>query len=190
MAREIPGLAVAVATAGAVMVYAGLRGTSVVQALRDVVSGAPPAVPTRSAGLDDTAAPQGVVSSGPVIIGARLVAEAMKNKGDRYSQARRWEPGYSDCSSFVGKALKQMGLTPPGASITWNYLAWSDAFKVDRSKVVAGDLAVNATHMVLITSATHAIGQQNPSVNVQEDTIEHLMAGTGSFVCLRLRGTN
>lgn len=187
MAREISGTAVAVAIGGAVLIYAGLRGSTPLQALRDVTSGRPPAVRTGTADLDPSLERAGHLSGralgGP---GARLVAAAEQFTGDRYSQVRRWQVGWSDCSSFVGKSLKAVGITPPGASICVNYLTWRGARKVARSEVTTGDLIVNAAHMVLATSNTHAVGQQNPRDNVQRDKIESLMWGTGPFVCLRV----
>jgi cell wall-associated NlpC family hydrolase len=192
---QISGTAVAVATAGAVLIYAGFRGLNPLQALREVASGRLTPLPAGSAGLDTSpgaATPTGSSSGGgglvgvTAIIGARLVAEAQKNIRDRYSIPNRWQPGYSDCSSFVGKALKQMGIKPPGASVTGSYMAWSGARKVARADVIAGDLCCNLTHVIIATSNTDGIGQQNSRDNVKTGKIESLMFGTGSFTCLRI----
>ena len=40
----------------------------------------------------------------------RFITAAMKYKGDKYSQPRRMERGYSDCSSLIYKALRDSGL--------------------------------------------------------------------------------
>ena len=40
----------------------------------------------------------------------KFIAAAMKYKGDKYSQPRRMERGYSDCSSLIYKALRDAGL--------------------------------------------------------------------------------
>jgi cell wall-associated NlpC family hydrolase len=193
---QISGTAVAVATAGAVLIYAGFRGLNPLQAVREVASGRLSPLPETSAGLDTSAAaPTGIVSAATSgvgaaatqsVVGGRLVAEAMKNAGDRYSMLRRWSPGYSDCSSFVGKALRQMGITPPAASVTGSYLAWGGARKIDRSSVAIGDLIVNTNHMIIATSNTDGIGQQNSRDNVKTGKIESLMWGTGTFTCLRI----
>lgn len=201
---QISGTAVAVATAGAVLIYAGFRGQSPLQSLREIASGRLTALPVGSAGLDDqlsaaiaTGSSAGIVSSGVFGVGASaaaaaqiglIVSAAQRNSGDRYSIAKRWQPGYSDCSSFVGKALRAAGIEPPGASVTGSYLAWSKARKVARADVRAGDIIVNATHVILATSNTDGIGQQNSRDNVKTGKIENLMWGTGSFVCLRITG--
>jgi hypothetical protein len=106
--------------------------------------------------------------------------------GDHYSQARRWDTGYSDCSSFVGKGLRSIGITPPGASVTGSYLTWGQLRTVPRSEVGAGDLCVNAGHMIVATSNSDGIGQQNSRSNVRRGPIESLMPGP--FTCLRYVG--
>ena len=40
----------------------------------------------------------------------KFISSAMKYKGDKYSQPRRMERGYSDCSSLIYKALRDAGL--------------------------------------------------------------------------------
>lgn len=193
MARQISGTAVALATGGAVLIYAGFRGVNPLKALRDVASGAPPPLKTGGAGLDTTAGQVSGVGAAvgavlPSLTGSALVAAAARHMNERYSQVRRWEAGYSDCSSFVGKCLKDVGIPPPAFSVCVSYLSWSKAKKISRSQLAAGDLCVNPTHMVLATSANSAIGQQNPRDNVRTGTPEGLMAGTGAFVCLRIGG--
>lgn len=198
----ISGVGVALATAGGVLVYAGLRGESPLVALRDIASGKPPALSAVSgapgqvgaaagsaaaAGLAAASAARGVgagsLSGLPNVLASQF-------GGDRYSQARRWDPGFSDCSSFVGKGLKAMGITPPGASVTTDYLAWTALGKIDRSQVGPGDLLVSTSHMACAIDVNTAIGQQNPRRNVRVGPIESdIMFGTGSFLCLRYLGT-
>ena len=118
-----------------------------------------------------------------------LPRAALAFKDDQYSQAKRWQAGYSDCSSFVGKALKKIGITPPGGSTTWSYLSSPQWKKIARSKARAGDLAVNATHMAIFIDNTTGIGQQNARRNVQSGPIGELMSGTGGYTCLRYVGS-
>lgn len=197
MAAGVSGTAVAVLTAGAVLAYAGFTDQNPLQALRSITSGNP--APVGSSRVDAASLPSGTAAaavSGALDAaslraasgaGAPLVAAASRRRGERYSQARRWSDGFSDCSSFVGKAFKDIGVAPPPLSTTWTYLAWPKLSKVDRSAVGAGDLCVNTTHMIICVDARIGIGQQNTRDNVQVDTIEELMAGTGTFVCLRYR---
>lgn len=116
-----------------------------------------------------------------------LVAACEKYAGDKYSQARRWSNGYSDCSSFVGKGMKALGQNP-GVSTTLTYLASSKWYKISASEAGAGDIAVNAAHMVLVTGKGTAIGQQNSRRNVQRGTVSDLMANSGSYIYKRYRG--
>lgn len=47
-----------------------------------------------------------------------FIKEAMRYRGDIYSQAKRLEKGYSDCSSIIQKAGANMGLWPLGQAVT------------------------------------------------------------------------
>lgn len=116
-----------------------------------------------------------------------LVAAVQQFKGDRYSQAQRWANGYSDCSSFVGKGMKALGIDP-GSSTTLSYLASTRWSQVSRSQIGPGDIAVNSVHMIVITGPDTGIGQENTRSNVQEGTIENLMSGTGSYIFKRYQG--
>lgn len=201
---QISSLHLAVAAGGGVLIYAALRGVSPLQALRDVTSGAPPAVSTSGkviAGADGTADPSYVPEGSGTVpwkgvykiskVGAlyqtpgALVAAANVHASEKYSKAQRWQRGYSDCSSFVGKALMDIGITPPGSSTTGDYLASAQWVRVSAPK--GGDIAVNAQHMVLCTDGSHGIGQQNPRRNVQRDTLDNLMANSGSWEIRRYK---
>lgn len=116
-----------------------------------------------------------------------LVQAVQAYKGDKYSQARRWSKGYSDCSSFVGKGMRKLG-HDMGASTTFTYLGSSKWITVPSSQAGAGDIAVNAAHMVLVTGPGTAIGQQNPRRNVQTGSISELMHGTGGYKIKRYKG--
>lgn len=193
MAGGISGTGVAVATMGGLLAYAGFRGVNPFQALREIASGSPQSITSAGAGFDTnlvgnwakTTVGNAVAVTGS---GAALVTALAKFSGDKYSQTKRWQNGFSDCSSFVGKGFKAIGITPPGSSTTWEYLAWKMTTKVSRAQVAPGDLVVNASHIVVVVDSTRAIGQENPSTNVRVDTIENLMYGTGSFTCLRYTG--
>lgn len=201
---QISSLHLAVAAGGGVLIYAALRGVSPVQALKDVTSGAPPAVSTSGkviTGADGAADPAytpGGSGSTPwkgvyrvSKVGAlyqtpgALIGAANTHASEKYSQDQRWARGHSDCSSFVGKALMDIGITPPGSSVTGDYLASGEWVRVSAPR--AGDVAVNAHHMVLCTDGSHGIGQQNPRSNVRRDTLDNLMANSGTWEIRRLR---
>lgn len=193
----ISGVAVALATAGGVLLYAGFQGQSPLVALKDITAGKTKALEPSKVSFtnDPTNLGQGVVPAswtGGVAgsaFGARLVAAAMTHRGEKYSQGRRWEQGYSDCSSFVGKALKDIGVTPPGGSVTGSYLAWGKLQTVSRDAIQAGDLLCGSGHIAIALSPTQAIGQQNGRQNVRVDTIDNIMWGQSGWRPRRYTGT-
>lgn len=178
----ISGIAVAVATCGALLVYAGYRDVNPIQALRDVASGKPPKVKSKDAGLKTSGASQAAYLPGGG--NSAVVAAAMKYRGDQYSQTRRHTRGYSDCSSFVSKAYEAAGIDPPSPDTTAGYYLSDRWKKIPLSQAKAGDIVVSATaatigaHMVLVTGPGMAIGQQNPGDDVETGRISDLMAGT------------
>src|SRR5688572_11803707 len=106
------------------------------KALREVASGKPMSVRNES-GVDPAAfASTSGVTGGTAQIdysdaveggGLPSLRRAVERyAGDKYSQPKRWQSGYSDCSSFVGKGLKLIGVKPPGNSTTTTYLLSKD----------------------------------------------------------------
>lgn len=194
------------AGAAALLMYAGFRGTDPLTALRDVATGQPAGLTqasvSREALYEGIAAP-GASSGGGGAGGATQASLSGVHGGphpefvqasaafynDKYSQPRRWQPGYSDCSSFVGKALKRAGVTPPGGSNTASYLVWRKATTIPRSQIGAGDFLVSGGHMALAISPTMAVGQQNGRQNVQIGPIDQIMSGQGGWVARRYTGS-
>jgi hypothetical protein len=196
----VPGIAVGMAGAAALLIYAGFQGTDPLTALRDVATGKPKGLKAKSGA--HTSLYEGIGGSGGTGGGAaqasltgisgphpEFVTAVSAYINDQYSQKRRWQPGYSDCSSIVGKALKDLGITPPGASTTFDYLAWRKLKPIPKSQIGAGDFLVSSGHMVTAITATTAIGQQNGNDDVQIGPISRLMWGQ-SWVALRYTGTS
>lgn len=189
----ISGLSVVLATAGGVLLYAGFQGLNPLQALKDITAGKTKALETRTVSFVNNPAASGGSSlglgtgagggiaqtstGGGSGIGGRIVAAAQQHAAEKYSQTRRWQTGYSDCSSFVGKALKDCGITPPGGSVTGSYLTWGQLKTVPKSQIQAGDLLCGSGHIAIATSPTTAIGQQNARQNVRQDSIASVMWG-------------
>ncbi|WP_371591268.1 hypothetical protein [Streptomyces sp. NBC_00470] len=199
----VPGIAVAMAGGAVLLMYAGYRGTDPLTALREVATGQPKGVTQASAtrealytGIDAPGGSGGGAGGGVTQAGLNVgagahpefVRAASRFQGDQYSQARRWQSGYSDCSSFVGKALKASGVTPPGGSTTGSYLVWRRCVTVPRSSIGAGDFLVSGGHMALAVSSSMAIGQQNARQNVEVGPIDQIMAGQGGWVARRYTG--
>jgi hypothetical protein len=166
---------------GAVFIYAGLRGVTPLQALRDAASGKPPPVVSRPTVITSLPSSSGLADRRR----ESVVAAAQKYVGDIYSQPRRRQPGYSDCSSFVDKALTDAGISPPFGpwANTANFRISPQWRTIPANQVWPGDIAISATHMVLITGrgGTSGIGQQRPGVNVRTGDMRTLF-GSQSFV--------
>lgn len=186
----VPGVAVALAAVGGVLLYAGFQGQNPVEALKDITAGKTKALePTSVTFTNDPTnlGQSGVIPAswtgggGSSDVGNRIAAAAVTHKNERYSQARRWQAGYSDCSSFVGKSLKDAGITPPGGSVTGSYLVWQKLKTVSKDAIQAGDILCSAGHVAIALSPTTAIGQQNGRQNVKVDTIENIMWGQPSW---------
>lgn len=181
----IPGLATAFAVAGGILVYAGFRNVSPVAALREVSGGKPAPVANTGTTLGETVgnlAAGGGVGLGAAAAGAAaggaVLTAAQKYAGDKYSQVRRTQPGWSDCSSFCDKVLTDIGIPPPVKwASTANYRISGEWQTIPLSQARPGDIAVNSHHMVLITGAggATAIGQQNPRVNVRTGSVNQLI---------------
>lgn len=192
----VSGLGVAIATGGALLIYAGIRDVNPLTALRDVASGSPTPVASHSAGYS----PSGTGTNGDFswqksgiqlpkgAAFAPLVQAVWTYKGDVYSQGKRWQAGFSDCSSFVGKGFKALGIAPPGGSVTTDYLRWNQLQKIGASQATAGDLVISVTHMAVITAPGQAIGQQSPKNNVRTGKVADIMFGTGTYGYYRYVG--
>lgn len=181
----ISGLAVAFATAGGILVYAGFKGMSPVGALRDVSGGKPTGVTAQSTDLGAFQTAFGEAVAGVAATGG-VLNTAGKYMNDKYSQLKRTQEGFSDCSSFCDKILRDMGIPPPTKwAATANFRVSPNWVNVPLSQTKAGDIAINSHHMVMITAAggTAAIGQQNPRVNVRTGTVKDLMSN--DYVCKR-----
>lgn len=116
-----------------------------------------------------------------------LLDACLQNSNDKYSQARRWQKGYSDCSSWIGKGMKILGKNP-GGSTTLTFLASKDWITIPKSQAGRGDIAVNSAHCVVLSGPNAAVGQQRPGRNVQLGTLTDLMSGTGTYVIKRYKG--
>jgi len=192
----ISGVAVALASAGGVLLYAGFQGQSPLAALKDITGGKTKSLMpgTVSFTNDPSNLGQGGTTalavdwsgaSGP---GGMIAAAAMSHRDEKYSQAKRWQPGFSDCSSFVGKSLKDAGITPPGGSTTISYRTWTKLKNVPRDAIQAGDILSGPGHVAIALDSQRAIGQQNTRQNVRIDGIDNIMYGQVGWVARRYVG--
>jgi hypothetical protein len=192
---NVPAGTVLLVAAGGVLLYAGFTSQNPLAALKSVSTGKPSYVRDES-GVDPASFASTSGSTGGVAQvgyvetatggGLPSLPRAVERfAGDRYSQAQRWANGYSDCSSFVGKGLKVLGVKPPAGSTTASYLASREWRQVKSGDVQAGDLAISANHVIVCYGNGYAIGQQNRRSNVQRGKVGDLMYGNKPFIYLR-----
>lgn len=192
---SIPAGTVLLVATGGVLIYAGFTNNNPLTALKEVASGKPSTV-RNTPGVDsaDYSSTSGVTGGGIADISfadasgqglAALPKAAEQYAGDRYSKPKRNVKGYSDCSSFVGKALKLIGVKPPAGSTTASYLASKQWKRVTAGNVQAGDLAIALNHVVICYGNGYAIGQQNSRSNVQRGKVDDLMIGNKPYIFLR-----
>jgi cell wall-associated NlpC family hydrolase len=191
---------VALATTGALLVWSGLANSSPLSTIHGVFSGNPPTLNTPgAAGAStqgaDVAAVASTLAASSVpgqTNGSNIVNAAMSFKSDQYSQARRNDSGYSDCSSFVSKALLAAGITPcnwTGGNYptTVSYHAWSAMKGIpSASQAQAGDILLSFGHIAIVIDQNTAIGQENPAINVQVGSWSSIMALTGTYGIYRV----
>lgn len=184
--KGLSGIAVGALSVGTLLAYAGFRGVSPLQALKDVMSGSPLGVSKEGGtyGLGAGKALGGII--GDVLSGSEFVVTtaAQQFKGDIYSQSDRTKPGHSDCSSFVAKAFRTAGHTDIGASWTTDsFLASSKFRRIPAAQAHAADVVVSAqnsgsAHMVLMLTDKEAIGQQRTGVNVKTGSVDTLFSAS------------
>lgn len=187
----VSGLAVGLTAGGALLIFAGVRGISPADALREVASGKtePLSVPAR---LDDSVGGGGITyasSEGAAGTHPEIADGTSRYRGDKYSQAKRNQAGYSDCSSFTAKAMRAAGIEVSNLTTT-GFMAWSAMKRISKDEIARGDLLINHTHMAIAISGTQAIGQQNPRRNVATGSFEAIMMNTGPWSAYRYTGAS
>lgn len=147
----LSGKAVALAAAGGLLVYAGLRGETPLDSLREVLTGKPGPIPEGKpvtvsefgGGTFEDAAPAASGTAGK----AAQIATQQVGKPYRWGATG---PGAFDCSGLIVYAYRQAGANMP------RY--WSGAFltssmfrKISRGDVAAGDVCWKPGHVALAT---------------------------------------
>lgn len=175
----VSGTAVAATAAGALLIWSGLKGASVSQALRSVLSGKKPSAANVNpiSGAAEPGIPGGLGSLGSGS-GASIAADALQYQGAGYvwGGAPANGSGNWDCSSFCNWVIgHDEGLAIPGygagkyngsvhGPTTLVWLAWAGCTTVGHDGAVAqaGDLAIWQTHMGICTGPNEMISAQNP----------------------------
>ncbi len=195
----VSGIGVMMTSFGAILAYAAFTDQNPIEALKSIASGNPLAVSNigksygRLVPIDRTSSSDvdelidslpGATASFP-----ELVSGVSKYTHDIYSQSKRHQTGYSDCSSWVAKGMRAAGYDPPNPDTTYGFLRSKMWKKVSAKNAKKGDIVINSTHMVVYLGNGRGIGQQRTGVNVKTDAISNLFVGTGGgYVYLRYVG--
>lgn len=172
----VNGKGLAAMGVGAIFVWSGLKGWSVLGTVRDLVSGVKPNQPELLANT---------VSS---VTG--LAGVAQQYVGHAYSFGGA--PGTDgskpwDCSSFVNYVVSKTGRAIPGykagtydgsvhGPTTLQWAAWPGLVHIDRSQLQAGDIIIWAGHMGIAVDGSHLVSALNESEGTKVTGID----GTGT----------
>ena len=192
----INGRALTFAGLGAVFIWSGIKGWSLLGTLGDVVTGHRPSQSPNAALVDPNyVAP----SSGGTFIGpsvSNIVNNAMRYQGHAYSFGGA--PGKNgqnawDCSSFVNWVTgHDCGLAIPGYAAgkydgsshgpaTGQWGVWPGLTHVQRSDVQGGDIVVWALHMGIALNNRQLISALNPTQGTIITDIDQ--SGNGPLMC-------
>jgi cell wall-associated NlpC family hydrolase len=192
VAAQISGKAVAITTAGFVLLWSGVKGQSLGYTLKDLLRGkvvpaAKEAPPTIGVGGP------GTVAATPGTTGSAIADEALKYVGHPYSWGGYYyDPAGWDCSSCVSWVLSQVGINPPGGPydghshgpVVAQYYLWSGAADVQKDAVQAGDLIIFPpdTHIGIATSATEFLSAEDPADGT---AVAPISEGPGPWIARR-----
>ena len=89
--------------------------------------------------------------------------EAFKMKGWTYSQERRWDYGYADCSSIVIRAMINSGITKDTSNLTTYTIASDNRFyEIPMSQAKRGDILWYEGHMEIYMGGNSTFGAFQP----------------------------
>jgi hypothetical protein len=164
------GKAIALATAGGVLVYAGLRGENPLEALRSILTGSPAPLPEgKPVTLDVSIGATGTAEGTGVGPFPGLASAAARYLGRPYKWAGNFVGnGGGDCSGLVVRAFADNGIKGvPRTSL--GQMSWS---KMKRTKEPgAGDLVWWPGHIGIMVSATRMINSPHTGAVVRYDSV-------------------
>jgi len=177
--------------AGALFVYSGVRGFSVLKAAQNIIKGTPPQTAQVASTL--------TLPGGATVIGGSPIAGGIPGIAQKYVGKLRYvfggppPMGTVDCSSFASKVLAEAGVKNPGGAAydprthgptTLSYLSWNGARTIGHSANVAqpGDLCVWQTHMGICIGGGKMVSARDPQEGVGIDNIAGDMPGELLFV--------
>lgn len=190
----IPGVAVAAATAGGILLYSAIKNASVTDTLRALATGQPVVGKSTSSvqyygKLVNQAA--GSASGNLVgVTGPAVAADVRKYLGIPYKFGGAQNPQVGfDCSGLVNWVLgHDFGLQLPGQKtagfdgsshgpVTTDYYTWTGATTLDRSLCQPGDLVCWPSHIGIATGTNSYIDAPTFGETVHETSI-----GSGALI--------
>ena len=114
--------------------------------------------------------------------GGQAVAElAMTKIGCQYSQDKRYQEGYYDCSSLVQRLYKEAGITLPATAATQGKYCYDNAMIINKKQLKPGDLIFysyeengefrNISHVAVYVGDGKMVHAANPSRGVVLDPL-------------------
>ena len=121
-------------------------------------------------------------NSFPAGTGGQAVAElAMTKIGCQYSQDRRYQEGYYDCSSLVQRLYKEAGIDLPATSAAQGEYCYKNAMVINKKDLKPGDLIFysyekngefrNISHVAIYVGDGKMVHAANPSRGVVLDPL-------------------
>lgn len=103
------------------------------------------------------------INSGQAVGIDAFLNEAFKMKGWTYSQERRWDYGYADCSSIVIRAMINSGITKNTSNLTTHTIASDSRFyEIPMSQAKRGDILWYEGHMEIYIGGDSTFGAFRP----------------------------
>lgn len=175
MPGKINGPALASLSAGAILIWSGIKGWSVLATVGDVITGKKPSqsqIYPLTSGDNATGGSTGNAATGSVIADT-----ALQYLGHLYKYGGAPGPNGTnpwDCSSFVNFVVgRKLHMAIPGygpgkypgtvhGPPTGSWAIWPGLHHKSRSDIAAGDIIVWPTHMGIAISSTEMVSATGP----------------------------
>jgi cell wall-associated NlpC family hydrolase len=203
--QGVSGIAVASTAAGGILIWSGIKGASITDSLRSLITGSPPSgtnVNPIGTPVSSQPAATGTVGLGGNAAGGTLVSFAEAYQGHLYSYGGyESNPAGWDCSSYMNWVVgHDAGLAIPGYAAgaykgtvhgppTGSWLLWTGCQTITKASLMPGDLLVWQTHMGMYVGNGNMISALGPT-GTHSTTITSIAGGSPGaelLFCKRLR---
>lgn len=175
MPDKISGPALASLSAGAILIWSGIKGWSVLATVGDVISGKKPSqssIYPLSSGQDASGGSAGNAPTGSIVADTALQFQGHLYKYGGAPGTNGQNPW--DCSSFVNYVVgRKLGMAIPGYGAgkytgsvhgppTGSWAIWPGLHHHSRNDISAGDIIIWPTHMGIAISSTEMVSATGP----------------------------